>query len=192
MANLASVSNIDTESEYATGALGLMLENAPILRDFDSKNALEVDTTHFDWSPITNSSNFGPRAIGDGGGFTRGFVNPSVSKIPQTQKIYGDNVAVDETYKRDESLKLRDINTIMKGKLRSRFIDWVIKFDNELMNGAGTGNSMKGLSKILDGSNLTGHSVNRVVNMASFIPDADSFDLTDVDNYSLFLEKMDS
>lgn len=187
--NLTSVSRIDSNSEYAPGALATLLENSPILRNFDFNNAFERDATNFDFTPVDNSSNFGARAIG--GGYTAQAVEPTVTPVSVALKIYGDQVIIDNSYKADEEFGLRKVDEILRKKIARRLRDFAIKLDNALMNGTGSSNTVKGFSKILNGTDdLPGYTGVKGVKNAADYDSGVSFDLSSTSKYAKFLEAM--
>lgn len=187
--NLAQISNIDSQSAYAKGALAIMLENSPILRFFDSRSAFELDSTDYDHDVVEETSDFQSRAVG--GGYTGAAVTPSSEKVLGSLKFHGDSVLIDRSHLADQELGLRDVEKTLLKKLPRRLRDFAIKLDNAIMNGEGTGNLLKGLSKKLNGTDdIPGFTGIKGVKNAKDYDSGVSFDLSSTSKYAKFLEAL--
>lgn len=193
MARLIPISRIESDSEYGQMAAGLMLQHSPFIRWLDNRSGFEVDATDYDWLPADDTANM--QARGRGGGFTEESIAPG-SKQTDSLKIHGDKIAIDETDLADIRLGLRDMDSHFRKKIIRRVRDFARDYEALMFNGDGTGNNLKGLETIFDGSaDLPGLGITGVINAKDASQDSSptSLDLglTDnADNQQAFMEFM--
>lgn len=188
MATLRQLSNLNG-SARGQAALGTVLEQALVMRFLEQNSGFELDATSFDYLPVSGTDNLQTRAIGNG--FTATAKTPP-ARQNGTLAIYGDAVTIDRSHLADAAAGLRDIDRWLEREMQKRVRSTAKGLDGALMNGAGTGTTMKGLSKILNGTDdipgLTG--VKGVGDAATFKSTGThkSLDLTDAANYPYFIE----
>jgi hypothetical protein len=153
----------------------------------EQANAFEQDATNFDALPVQGTANLQTRAVG--GAFT------ATAKVPPSRQsgvlaIYGDAITIDRTHVADAAAGLRDIDKWIEKEAARRVRETAGSLDTALFTDPGTGNTIKGLSKILDGAtDIPGFTgVKGVVNAKSWKGSGNNLDLTDAANYGYFIE----
>ena len=168
MARLAPISARNSNSPSGRGTIGLalLLQHSPFLRFMDACNAFEEDSTTFDFWPVNDTATLQTRAIG--GGYTATDMTLP-NKISNSLKFYGDGQDWDVTYDRDKKLGLTEPMNLFEKKLKKKMQDWAKKMQVALFNDDGTGNKLKGYSKLLNGTDvIAGSTETRVFNAASY------------------------
>jgi hypothetical protein len=176
MATLAALSNLNG-SARGQAALAILLLRSKILRQLEQRSAFELDATKFQYQAVTGVGNLQSRAIG--GGYTATAKTPPTPQNGQLA-IYGDKITIDRTHLADAAAGLRDIDTWLEKEAAARVRDIGGKLDGVLMNDPGTGTTMKGLSKILDGvTDIPGFTgMKGVLDARTFGGSGNFFDLT--------------
>lgn len=187
MATLRQLSNLNG-SARGQAALGIILEQALIMRFLEQNSGFELDATTFDYLVVDGQDNLQTRAIG--GSFARTAKTPP-ARLPGQLAIYGDGITIDRSHIADAERGLRDMDTWIEREASRRVRKVAKKLDTALMKDPGTGNTMKGLSVILNGtSDIPGFTgVKGVSNAQAYKSGSHkSLDLTDAANYPYFIE----
>lgn len=175
MATLASLSTLNG-SARGQAALGILLERALMLRFMEQNSAFELDGTNFDSYPVTGVGSLQTRPIG--GAFTPTLKLPG-ERLPGQLAIYGDKIQIDITHRADAARGLRDLDVWLEREASARVRDIAAKLDKAILDDPGTGTTMKGLGRILDGTALPGFGgPTGVKDARDFGGSGDSFDLT--------------
>lgn len=175
--NLKSVSTLNGSANGVT-AIANMLSASPLLNVLDAKGAFELDAQNFDFLPVTSTGSIQKRAVG--GSYTGTDIVPA-SKVAGALAIYGGRIDIDRTHIRDAEKGLRDIPSWFQKAIKKEHIIFAKNLEDKLMNGLGTSNDVKGISKILTGNDLPGYTgANRVINANDYskITNSKSFDIT--------------
>lgn len=176
MATLRTLSNLNG-SARGQAALGILLDRALLLRFLEQQSGFELDATTFDSFPIDGSGTLQTRAIG--GAFNATDKAPP-ARVGGQLAIYGDKINIDISHRADARQGLRDMDVWIEREASRRVRDLAAKLDAAVMNDPGTGTTMKGLSKILDGAtDIPGFAGKKgVIDARSFGGSGNSFDLT--------------
>lgn len=175
MATLAALSDLNGSSR-GQAALGILLERSLVLRFLEQQSAFEEAGTAFDTRPVTGEGMLQTRPIG--GAFTPTLKLPS-ARIAGQLAIYGDKIQIDRTHIDDASRGLASMDVWLEAEARARVRDLAAKLDSAILNDPGTGTTMKGLARILDGTPLPGFgSQTGVLDARTFGGTGNSFDLT--------------
>lgn len=189
MEGFAQASKVQAHDEFGELVLGTIMEESPIINEFDKYKAFEPAPTEFEFRPATDVANI--QARDRNGSYTRTAIAPQ-ERIPGAQFMLGDAILVDETDKRDIDRGFIDLNDHFKRRYTERLRSFGKGLDAKLANGSGTGTpaELKGILTILDGINdIPGYSgVKGVVDAATLLPAGDSLDLSNKDNWDAFLE----
>lgn len=175
MATLAALSNLNG-STRGQAALGILLERSFILRFLEQQSAFEEAGTQFETQPIAGEGTLQTRPIG--GAFTPTLKLPG-ARIAGQLAIYGDKIQIDRTHLDDAARGLSSMDVWLEAEARMRVRDLASKLDSALMDDPGTGTTMRGLARILDGTPLPGFGgVTGVLDARAFGGAGTSFDLT--------------
>ncbi len=151
MATLASTSRINSPSGRGRQALGLLLQESPLLQFLEAQSGWELLGTAFNWQPEdTSEKTIAARAIGGGVQNTAQDVSPT-SFVAGALSAYNANFDIDVSYLADAAQKLVNMDSFMLKELRRRVRALATTLESELMRGTGLNNTMKGLKTILDG-----------------------------------------
>lgn len=175
MATLRSLSNLNGSARGAA-ALGILLERSSMLRFMEAENAFERDATSFDYLPVDGTGNLQTRAVG--GAFTATAKTPP-SRVTGALAIYGDAITIDRTHQADAAAGLRDLDTWIEREAARRVRQTGGALDTAIMTGAGTGTTMKGLSVVINGTDIPGFTGQTgLVNATTFTGAGTSFDMS--------------
>jgi hypothetical protein len=186
--NLTQISRIESTSTYAAEALAVVLTNSQVLQKYNEASAFEVDTIEFNYRPADASASAKTRALG--GGYSADAVTPN-AKQSGSQKFYGDSVTLDNATQADANLGLDNIDTNLQKQMARKLRDFARNVEAAIFNGSGSGNNMRGLKTILDGStDLPGFTgVKGYVNAKAYSSESSpvSLDLTVAQNKKNFI-----
>lgn len=191
MATFASLSRINSPSGRGRQALGIILQESPLLRFLESQSGWEKQGTTFNWQPEDLSTKtIAARTIGGGVQNAAQNIAPT-SLVSGVLYAYNANFDVDESYIADEAQKLANMDNFLLKELRRRIRALSVKFEQELMLGDGQNGSMKGLRTLLNGTDsLPGYTgITRVVDAQVVTGGSTkSLDLTVRTNDAKFIE----
>jgi hypothetical protein len=188
MPNLTDISNV-RGSDLGRTALGLVLEESPLLRLLDQQSAFEEDATDFDYRTYAGSNAVQTRQRG--GSYLPEEVAPG-AKENGTLSFHGDKIDVDHSDQADADRGLRDLPTWLSKTMRKKLRRWVEGYEKIALQGSADSGGIVGLSEILDGANdVPGFNQTMVVDAADFTDaDDNSFDLGAEANWSIFIEEL--
>lgn len=180
MANIASLSDVQSPSGRGREALALLLTESPLLRALDRTSAWEQDAFNYDWQPALAGTSLKTRAVGNN--FTADLITPP-SKVAGVQAIHGGAIKIDIARLADAKLGLRSFDMWMQKQLIRQIRQFAKDWENIFFNGDPDANpaQMKGLAKILNGTTdlpgYSGSAAQRVLDAASLVSSAVSLDL---------------
>lgn len=176
------------DTPRGSAAAAILLQESPLLRDIDAQGGFELDATAHTWRPENSTATVQTRPVG--GNYTATAETPEAEQTGAL-KFYGDALTIDVSHQADNDRGLRDLTTWEDKMLSAKFRSWARGLEPAIFNHDGSGNTMKGMTALYNGAtNLPGHDVTGVVNAADYVAGADHFDLSNKDNYPLFLEVM--
>lgn len=149
MATLQSLSTLKSESGRGNGAFGILLEASPFLRWLESQSAWQLDASTFTYETVEETSTAPSRAVGSN--YTAAD-RTRAALLSGSLKNHGDAVSTDITLVADAAKGLRGADLWLESAMSSKVSSWGEKFEALLFNGSGSGNNLKGLIKILDGT----------------------------------------
>lgn len=162
-----------------------ILEESALLR---SLNNFSLGATDGQYRPAAGGQTLAARA--KAGSYTPGDLNPS-PRVSAELKIHGFELDYDETYEKDSELGIgADVDIWAEKELDERAADVADEIDEIIIAGPGTGNTMTGLSTLIDGStDLPGLSTTLTLNAKTLTGvSGDSLDLkTNSNHYDKFL-----
>jgi len=137
----------------------------------------------------TVEANNTPAGRAEGGTYT-GTLNTPNAQIASSLLFMGYKIFVDESRRKDAELGLRDFEQWLTDQISENSYAFAMKMEEYYFKGPGTGNVMKGLSLILNGTDdipgFTGQT--GVINAADALSGSNvSFDLENEDNWAPFV-----
>lgn len=187
MAQLGQLSNLRGSARGAA-SLAQILVSSPFLRWFDQQSGWEEDATSFLYDPIEGSMTVAARALG--GSYTAADMTPAARQTG-TLKFHGFAVDIDQSHIADDLRGLQNLSGWIDKSLKKKVDSWAKAYEGALFNNDGSGNLLKGLKTIFDGTtNLPGFSITGVINAKDAVASGNSLDLTSDTNYDAFVEHL--
>lgn len=194
MAQLAEISNIQSESGRGASALALLLSEAPFISYLDSVGAFELGATKFNYDIINSTSTAPARAIGSGNYEVDREDDKLFNPVNVVQAAHGDSVGVDVSYQVDGERNLGNMMDNHQELIATRISSFGKAMDGILFNGNPSASpaQIKGLIKILNGTdNIPGFSVTGVYDAKNVADSGENhLDVSTSDGQKRFLEMM--
>ncbi len=149
MATLASLSTLKSESGRGTGAVGHLLSVSPFLRYMEQVSGWQEDSTKFSYETTEGASDAPARALnGDYTANNRERADPLAGAL----RFHGDSFATDVSLLADAERGLRNYDKWLEQTSTKQVRAFGKKFEQLVFQSDGTGNSIKGLNAIFNGT----------------------------------------
>lgn len=186
MARFGQLSNL-RGSQRGTAALAKLLLVSPLMRFLDQQSGYEEDATNFKYKVKEGTMSVQTRDLG--GNYTSATLTP-VGNQNGVLYLHGFQIDIDQSHLADDARGLQDLAGWIDNELPDEVDSFARLYEALLMNGSGSGSpsEIMGLKTILSGSNITGYSVNNLINAKDAASSGTYLDLTDPANYDAFVE----
>lgn len=171
-------------TERAQMFISKVLEESALLRGL---NNFGLGATDHVYRPSAGSQSLAARAL------SAAYTPAAMTRdalLNGPLKIHGFEITYDTSYERDHQLGIGvDVNPWLEQQLTDKAITTADGIESLIISGSGSGDNIKGLKTLLDGStNVPGLGITCVINAKVT---GDSFDLSNAANHDLFMEQFE-